>query len=870
MHLLLATRGSIAENGEAIDLGQSPADVIVLTAADTEIVCLASAHRNGSRGVSLRLANLMRLSHPMSVDAYIERTARHAKVIVVRCLGGEGYWPYGLQALHALALEQKNALVVLPGDDKPDPSLQRFCTVSPEICFALWACLVEGGAANAGLFLDQCAALAKGEKLNDEAAAPLPKAGLWNLSLDGLKNDPRPKTAVLFYRALVQSGQTAAIAALCEALKSEGVTPVPVYVPSLRDAVAAATLEHVFDQVQPDVIINATAFSVSAPGAERLATALDASRAPLLQVALAGTSREAWEESKQGLSSKDLIMNVALPEVDGRIFTRAISFKAAATFDEGVECDILTHQPDVERCLFVARLAANWSRLRRTPNAEKHVAILLANYPNKDGRLANGVGLDTPAGTVEVLKALARDGYDIGNAPFSSDGLMDVLRAGVTNADHKDRVISERLLMSQYKAFFETLPVQIQDEVTARWGAPEADPFFVGGAFALTLTRFGNVIVGIQPARGYNINPTETYHSPDLVPPHNYLATYAFLRREFGAHAIVHMGKHGNLEWLPGKALALSPSCYPEAILGPTPNIYPFIVNDPGEGTQAKRRSASVIIDHLTPPLTRAESHGPMRDLEALVDEYYQAAGSDPRRLKILSRQIAELMRVSGLDLDIGLAGNEAESDKLERLDAHLCDLKELQIRDGLHVFGVAPEGGLLTDLLVALARVPRGAGDGKNNSLQRAIAADVLAQFPPLSPQEATSPPKWGDWVLNADSLGVQAPIFQDEAPISPFQGEMSAKQTEGALSYQSFDPLACVMFDPWNGPKPQILTDLSPDPWRCWRRSWYQVQLNAAQTGIKRDWFWMKSISVFCHPSPPAARQKSLAFSPRSTVSL
>lgn len=787
MHLLLATRGSVAENGQALDLGQTPADILVLTAADTEMACLAAAYHSAKRGVSLRLANLMRLSHPMSVDVYIERTARFAKVIVVRCLGGEGYWSYGLQALHAVALEHNIQLAVLPGDDKPDPGLARFSTISLSQCLALWACLVEGGTDNAGCFLDHSSALVRHEEMGASHAAPLPKAGLWNCELSALEADPHPKAAILFYRALMQSGQTAAIAALCDALKHEGMTPVPLYVPSLRDGVAAATLAHVFGLVPPDVILNTTAFSVSAPGMERVATALDATHAPVLQVALAGTSHEIWQAGRQGLSSKDLIMNVALPEVDGRIFSRAISFKAAARFDDALECDILTHQPDVERCGFAARLAANWARLRATPNPEKRIAIVLANYPNKDGRLANGVGLDTPAATVEALKALALEGYHIGDAPLNSEGLMNVLRAGVTNASYQGRVVSQRLLLKHYRAFFETLPVQIQDEVTARWGAAEADPFFEHGAFALPLTRFGNVMVGIQPARGYNINPSESYHSPDLVPPHSYFATYAFLRGEFGAHAIVHMGKHGNLEWLPGKALALSPACYPEAILGPLPHVYPFIVNDPGEGTQAKRRAAAVIIDHLTPPLSRAESHGPMRDLEALVDEYYQAAGSDPRRLKLLSQQISELMQVSGLNLDIGLTGGEAESETLERLDAHLCDLKELQIRDGLHVFGVAPQGQLLTDLVVALARVPRGAGEGPDNSLQRAIGADAFA------------------------------PLV--------------------------FDPLLCTFSDPWTGPKPAILAQVSSDPWRSHGDTVERIELLAAalvsgQTPCPDNW--------------------------------
>ncbi|HUN49802.1 MAG TPA: cobaltochelatase subunit CobN, partial [Candidatus Sulfotelmatobacter sp.] len=250
----------------------------------------------------------------------------------------------------------------------------------------------------------------------------------------------------------------------------------------------------------------------------------------------------------------------------------------------------------------------------------------------------------------------------------------------------------------------------------------------------LALHRFGNVAIGIQPARGYNIDPARTYHDPDLVPPHNYFAFYAWLRRHFDAHAIVHMGKHGNLEWLPGKALALSEACFPEAALGPLPHLYPFIVNDPGEGTQAKRRAAAVIVDHLTPPLTRAESYGALAELEQLVDEYYEAAGVDPRRLALLSGQIVALARRIGLDRDCGIAAEDGAPAALAKLDNYLCDLKEMQIRDGLHVFGRSPAGMQAADLLVAVTRLPRRRGEGGDASLIRALAADLgLGDFDPL-----------------------------------------------------------------------------------------------------------------------------------------
>jgi cobaltochelatase CobN len=798
MHLLLAQKGTLAEGQETIDLGQTPGDVIFLSSADTEIAALASARRAlGRDAPTLRLANLLQVQHPMSVDTYIERTARHAKLIVLRVLGGEGYWPYGLEALHAMAVAHGVRLAVLPGDDKPDPGLARFCTVAAVDCDALWRYLVEGGAENAAGFLLYAKALIEdGEK--PAQAAPLMKAG------EFITPSPRHLRgegviAITFYRALVQSGQTAPIFALCEALQQRGLAPLPIFVSSLKDDICAAITAELFARHKPQLVLNATGFSVSAPGAEWQGTVLDAAGASVIQVVLSGTSEESWLGSSQGLTSRDLAMNVVLPEVDGRIFSRAISFKAAAEYDPDVECNIVTHKVRPDRIQFVADLAANWLRLSQTPPAGRKIAIILANYPNKDGRMANGVGLDTPAGTIEVLRALQSAGYTTGKVPGDGDELMQLLSAGVTNQARQDRITRETLSLNDYNAFLQSLPKSIQEKIILRWGAPEADPFFDSGVFALPLLRFGNILTGIQPARGYNIDPKQSYHSPDLPPPHGYLAFYAFLRQNFGAHAIVHMGKHGNLEWLPGKTLSLSQECFPEAILGPVPHVYPFIVNDPGEGTQAKRRTSAVIIDHLTPPLTRAETYGALKDLEALVDEYFEASGTDRRRLKLLGPRILELVRDIGLDHDAGIARDEAEGSALEKLDAYLCELKEMQIRDGLHIFGRAPEGRLLTDLVVALARLPRGSGVGEG-SLHRAIADDALS--------------------LGAPRRDV----------------EMDRKQVK-------FDPLECDLAAPWTGPRPTILASHSPDPWRTNGDTVERIELLAAalvsgETPCPDDW--------------------------------
>ncbi|MBY5696717.1 cobaltochelatase subunit CobN, partial [Rhizobium leguminosarum] len=628
-----------------------------------------------------------------------------------------------------------------------------------------------------------------------------------------------PTVAISFYRALVQSGETGPIEALVGALTTLGLRPLPVFAYSLKDPVSTGILESVFSTLKPDVVINTTGFAVSAPGADRQPTVLEANEAIVLQAILSASSREAWAASSQGLSARDLGMNVALPEVDGRVLARAISFKTAARYDALVETNIVASQADAGRVRYTAELAANWARLRKTSAGDRRIALVMANYPNRDGRLGNGVGLDTPAGTIEVLKAMRAAGYPVAEIPADGDALIRHLMEGPTNSGSDGKIIRETLSRSRYNSFLESLPNKIQDEVRARWGNPQDDRYFRDGVFALPFARFGEVLVGIQPARGYNIDPKESYHSPDLVPPHGYLAFYAFLREKFGAHAVIHMGKHGNLEWLPGKALALSESCYPEAILGPLPHLYPFIVNDPGEGTQAKRRASAVIIDHLTPPLTRAESYGPLKDLEALVDEYYEASGGDPRRIRLLSRQILDLVTDIGLDRDAGIAKGESEGEALKKLDAYLCDLKEMQIRDGLHVFGVSPEGRLLTDLTVALARVSRGLGEGGDASLQRAIAADAFGNPSPTPPHKGEG--------LAGRTVSPSAVVAEVVASAAVSPSHLWGGVGEGS----SFDPLDTDMAALWTGPRPDVLVDLLDAPWRTNGDTVERIELLAAK---------------------------------------
>jgi cobaltochelatase CobN len=759
VHLLKGQTRGLDDGAQAVDLEQTPGDIVILSAADTEIAGLASARRALGRSfATVRLANWMALKHPFSVDLYGEAVLGHARLIAIRLLGGLSYWRYGVEEAQRIARATGAKLILVPGDATWDQVLAREGSVGEDEARRFWSYLMEGGSENFADALRFCAHLI-GEGASPPDARPLPTAGFHGK--EPATNGDRPAVAIVFYRALLQAGQTEPVDALCRALAGRGLDALPIYVSSLKMAADAAFVETAFADHDPALVLNATAFALSKAGVAFSGTPLDGGTRPVLQVTFAGVSRQAWAESTRGLSPSDLTMNVVLPEIDGRIIGRAVSFKQADELDPLTECRPVRYRPEPDRIDFVAELAARWTRLQTKANGDKRLGIVLSNYPNRDGRLANGVGLDAPSSTVRLIEVLSAAGFDTGDAPSDARSLMDLLLAGPTNAikNGDPRRGSIMLSIDLYRKYFKDISQLVQHKIEEKWDSPDADPFVTGDEFVLPAHCFGNLVIGIQPARGYNIDAKATYHDPDLVPPHGYLAFYFWLREEFGADAILHMGKHGNLEWLPGKALALSRDCFPDAILGPIPLIYPFIVNDPGEGAQAKRRTAAVIVDHLMPAMARAETYGPAAELETLIDEYAAAMAGDPRRAEAVAAQIFELAGKHGFDADLGLDPKSDRDTALIRLDEHICDLKELQIRDGLHIFGEGPQGRQRAETLVALARVPRGSGKKADASLLRALADDL--------------------------GLG-------------------------------DFDPLACSFAEAWRGPRPDALKRVLADDWR------------------------------------------------------
>ena len=793
MHRTAASKTEFnLQSEDLIFLEQTTAKFVFLTSADTDIQTIAAAvSKLPSRFDEIRVANLLNLQHQISIDSYAEQILEYAQVIILRLLGGVSYWAYGLEVVEEIVQRKGISLIVIPGDDALDLNLISHSTLPLAKVNQISRYFSQGGVenfVNAFKFIaDNCLSTS----FNPLPPQEVPFFGLYDWGIghgglgighgkEGIESSSNlspcppiplsphplselPKVAILFYRAHYLAGNTLVIDALCAALGKRNINPVPVFVSSLREIDVQNELTEFLrkqDGEAVSFILNTTSFSLARLETERPSVELwENLDVPVLQVILSSSSIEQWESSSQGLSPRDIAMNVALPEVDGRIISRAVSFKTVENKNSALQTDVVIYKPVASRIEFVADLAANWVKLRDKSPHKRRIALILANYPTRDGRLANGVGLDTPQSCIEILQALQNAGYQVDNLPENGNELIELLTAGVTNdPEARDlRKIRQSISREEYQEYFASLPEVVREAISQRWGdgemgrwgdremgrqgddsqfpIPNAQSPIPNPQFPISGIQLGNVFIGIQPARGYDIDPSLNYHAPDLEPTHAYLAFYHWVRKSFGADAVIHVGKHGNLEWLPGKSIALSENCYPEVAFGTLPHLYPFIVNDPGEGSQAKRRAQAVIVDHLTPPLTRAELYGSLQKLENLVDEYYEAENLDPKRLPIINERITELVLQENLHLDLEINGEQLVNQKqdqnqaLDYLDGYLCELKERSIRDGLHIFGKCPDGRQLRDLIVAIARHP----NRHHSGLTRAIAQDLGWDFDPL-----------------------------------------------------------------------------------------------------------------------------------------
>ncbi|MFC0528428.1 cobaltochelatase subunit CobN [Phytohabitans kaempferiae] len=666
---------------------------VLLSTSDTDLLSARAS------GAPYRLANPARTAVGDLPDL-----VEGADLVVVRLLGGRRAWEEGLDAL----LAGPRPVVVLGGEQAPDAELMRLSTVPSGVAAEAHAYLAHGGPGNLAQ-LHQF--LSDTVLLTGHGFAPPEPTPVWGAG--ELPEGDGPVVAVLYYRAHHVAGNTAFVDALCAAVTAAGGRPLPVYCASLRtpDPDLLATLGQADALVVTVLAAGGTRpAEVSAGGDDEAwdVGALAALDVPILQGLCLTSSREAWAATDDGLSPLDAATQVAIPEFDGRIITVPFSFKE-------IDPDGLTvYVADPERAARVAGTAVAHARLRHVPPERKRVALMLSAYPTKHSRIGNAVGLDTPASTVRLLGALRERGYSVGDLPDDGDALMHALiAAGGQDPDWLTEEQLEgnpvRIPAADYAAYYTTLPAELREGIERHWGPPPGELYVdSAGDIVLAALRAGNVVVMVQPPRGFGANPIAIYHDPDLPPSHHYLAAYRWVADTFGAHAIVHIGKHGNLEWLPGKTVGMSASCGPDAALGDLPLVYPFLVNDPGEGTQAKRRAHATLVDHLVPPMARAETYGDIARLEQLLDEHATIAALDPAKLPAIRAQIWTLVQAARLDHDLGVDDrpHDAEFDDfLLHVDGWLCEVKDAQIRDGLHVLGVPPEAESRVNLVLAMLR---------------------------------------------------------------------------------------------------------------------------------------------------------------------
>ncbi len=695
MHVVFRESHGLEETDTPTDLGQTPADLVVLSFSDSDLGAFEEGWRRGRDGLpGLRLANLAALRHPLSVDTYVDQTLSGARGILIRLIGGVPYWEYGLQQVLALARQKGIALAVLPADGRPDPRLDAFSTLPVSTLRRLADLCDSGGTVSAQAALQQLALAAGLYAAPVRGSKVLPMVGAWTPEHGAgcpLADLPAVGTRILivFYRSYVAAADLAPVEALMRAFRARGHHVRALFAPSLKAPEAAGWLRRQVRAYAPHAIVNATAFSGKGDDGR---SPLDAGDVPVFQAALSTSTRTAWDGSERGLSPADLAMHVVLPEVDGRLTGGAVSFKEPGARDPDLQFSRFAHRADADLVDRFADRVQGWLDLAASPEGARRPALILSTYPGKDWQMGHAVGLDAPASARAILSDLRQAGYTLDDMACAPGTLEDRLLA-------RDM----HLPLADYTALLAGLPAPLRDDLHAAWGRPEDDADVTDGAFRFAALRMGNALLALQPERGTPDSRDDDYHDLSRVPRHAYVAFYLWLQTQ--ADALIHIGAHGTLEWLPGKAVALSRACWPDALTGALPVIYPFIVNDPGEAAQAKRRIGAVTLGHVPPPLSASAAPDRLSTLESLLDEFSTADGLDPRRRDRLQGDIRDEARALGIEDDLGLDRATSTAEAITRIDRFVCDIKDSMFGDGLHIWGRADDDGPLQQASAAAER---------------------------------------------------------------------------------------------------------------------------------------------------------------------
>ncbi|WP_367159889.1 cobaltochelatase subunit CobN [Kozakia baliensis] len=739
MHVVFRESHGLDETETPTDLGQSPADLVVLSFSDSDLGAFAAGwHAAKGDLPSLRLANLTALRHPLSVDTYIDATLSHAKGILIRLIGGMSYWSYGLTQVHDAARQRGIALAVIPADGRDDPRLDEMSTV-PETTLRRLAALCDmGGAVAARAALAQLAQASGLDANSMPEPKPLPEWG-WYSPENGVVIAPQqhnndPLVVVTFYRSYLTAADTGPVDALIHAMRERGFRAVGIFAPSFKELNAANWVRQALQISRPVIVINATAFSARGKDG---ASPLDAAGCPVFQVALSTAQKRDWEAAERGLSPADLAMHVVLPEVDGRLFAGVVSFKSPTERDPHLQFSRQIHQADPARIAAVADRIGAWHKLAVTSAPERRLVIVLSTYPGRPDQMAHAVGLDALASTEVILDDLKQNKYQVTSTERPLPQLL--------------QTTEQTWPLEAYRAALAALPEALRQALETAWGDPIHDPAVREGKFHFSAIRQGNALVALQPERGDVCERDGDYHDLLRTPRHSYVAFYLWLQSQ-RFHALVHVGAHGTLEWLPGKAVALSGACWPEILIGSLPVIYPFIVNDPGEAAQAKRRIGAVTLGHLPPPQCGSAVPEGMLRLERLLDEYSTAEGLDPSRRDRLIATIRAEAQAVGVEQDLGIPQGSSAAEAITRIDRFVCDIKESQFGDGLHVYGQG--AGEREGLLAALSGQPVAPGPAGSPARGRSDVLPTGRNLYTVDPRSVPSRVAYAQGVRLAEEL--------------------------------------------------------------------------------------------------------------------
>ena len=672
MHILVREITSLDEQAPAEDLQHEPADIVFLSFSDNDLNVMASCiAQQPENSPSIQLVSLNRLRHPMSVDLYLDQTISKSKFIILRLLGGIEAWRYGTEEIHNLCQSRHIPLAIISGENYENPHFDNLSTIPANLLNQFKELFLAGGKENYSHILN-LAAHHLDHKIGQSITPHiLPMVGEYPL--------PYPFHAhqnlavILFYRSHLLANNIEPILSLAQSLFRKGINIKAVYLTSLKDPEISHWVGQYLYQNHPTIILNATYFSIQQDYNHSLFRTFNV---PVLQILQPSNSKHLWKKSFRGLSQTDLAIQVVLPELDGKISTTAIGFKKEKNNQTRYE----PYQKGID---LVTNRVNGWVNLRKKNNHDKKIAIILSNYPGVSGQEGHAVGLDSFASLEHILQWLKKNGYQTGSVIPDCKNLIQILCQSGTRAT---------LSLTDYKQYFSTLSTTFRKKVLAYWPEFEKDETLQKENFTIRYIQLGHIICAIQPERADSKNHKNTYHDPDIPPCHGYIAFYLWLRHHESIDAIIHLGTHGTLEWLPSKATAISDHCSPAVLLGGLPVIYPFIVNNPGEAACAKRRLGAVTIGHLTPPVNKTILSGDAAELERLIDDYAEADGLDHRRSKLLLGTILDKAESCGLLAETGINRKESGDEvALNHLDAYLCDVKDLQIREGLHIFGKPP-----------------------------------------------------------------------------------------------------------------------------------------------------------------------------------